>query len=143
MKDGHPDHTALTARNRPDHFTHRDGQVFAGLHLIVEVAGGAGLDDASRLERAFRDCATACGARILHLHTHRFSPQGLSGVAVLAESHITAHTWPEIGYGAFDIFMCGDADPWRAIPVLERVFETSDVRTRELRRGENLISEAE
>ncbi len=43
-------------------------------------------------------------------------------MAVLAESHISVHTWPEIGYGAFDVFMCGDADPWRAVDVLKAAF---------------------
>lgn len=68
---------------------------------------GTGLDDETRIRQAIRDCAGACGATLLHIHTHRFSPQGVSGVAVLAESHITVHTWPKIAYGAFDVFMCG------------------------------------
>ena len=52
------------------------------------------------------------------------------------------HTWPEIGYGAFDVFMCGDARPWLAVDVLKAAFETSDVRVRELRRGQGVVSEA-
>ncbi|NKX46239.1 adenosylmethionine decarboxylase [Roseicyclus persicicus] len=107
----------------------------AGVQLVIELRGGEGLDDAARIEQAFRDCVAACGARLLHLHTHRFSPQGVTGVAVLAESHITVHTWPEHGYAAFDIFMCGAADPWRAVPVLRRAFATEDVAVTELRRG--------
>jgi len=65
----------------------------------------------------------------------------VSGVAVLAESHISVHTWPEIGYGAFDVFMCGEADPWRAVAVLKRHFQTEDVRVKELRRGSGLVSD--
>ncbi len=127
---------------REDHFIRRDGTVFAGTHLIIEVVGGSGLDDEPRIQRAFRDCVTECGATLLHIHTHKFSPQGVSGVAVLAESHISVHTWPEIGYGAFDVFMCGDANPWRAVDVLKRHFHTQDVRVRELKRGEGLVEEA-
>ncbi|MBS0122957.1 adenosylmethionine decarboxylase [Thetidibacter halocola] len=127
---------------RDDHFIRRDGTVFAGTHLIIEVVGGHGLDDEPRIQQAFRDCVDACGATLLHIHTHKFSPQGISGVAVLAESHISVHTWPEIGYGAFDVFMCGDARPWMAVDVLACAFGTKDVRVKELRRGEGVVSEA-
>ncbi len=126
--------------DRADHFIRRDGAVFAGTHLIIEVVDGEGLDDEARIARAFRDCVAACGATLLHIHTHKFAPQGVSGVAVLAESHISVHTWPEARYGAFDVFMCGAADPWAAVPVLEQAFATPDVRVRELRRGEGLIA---
>ena len=124
---------------RADHFVRRDGKVFAGTHLIIEVIDGEGLDDQARVEQAFRDCVGACGATLLHIHTHKFSPQGVSGVAVLAESHISVHTWPEIGYGAFDVFMCGDAEPWRSVEVLRRAFEAGEVRVRELLRGEEVV----
>jgi S-adenosylmethionine decarboxylase len=130
---------ALAETGREDHFIRRGGRVFAGTHLIVEVVDGTGLDDEARIQRAFRDCVDACGATLLHIHTHKFSPQGVSGVAVLAESHISVHTWPEIGYGAFDVFMCGDAEPWRAVDVLSRAFETADVRVSELLRGDGLV----
>ena len=103
---------------------------------------GHGLDDEARIQQAFRDCVDTCGATLLHIHTHKFSPQGVSGVAVLAESHISVHTWPEIGYGAFDVFMCGDAQPWKAVDVLGRAFATADVRVKELKRGEGVVSEA-
>jgi len=125
--------------SRDDHFIRRDGKVFAGTHLIIEVVDGAGLDDEGRIQQAFRDCVETCGATLLHIHTHKFSPQGVSGVAVLAESHISVHTWPEIGYGAFDVFMCGDAEPWHAVDVLSRAFDTADVRVRELLRGDGLV----
>jgi S-adenosylmethionine decarboxylase len=126
-------------QSRDDHFVRRDGKVFAGTHLIIEVIEGQGLDDEARIQQAFRDCVTSCGATLLHIHTHKFSPQGVSGVAVLAESHISVHTWPEIGYGAFDVFMCGDAQPWRAVDVLRRAFSAGEVRVKELLRGEGLL----
>ena len=126
--------------DREDHFIRRDGKVFAGTHLIIEVMKGTGLDCEARIQNAFRKCVDVCGATLLHIHTHTFSPQGVSGVAVLAESHISVHTWPEIGYGAFDVFMCGDADPWRAVDVLKEAFATDHVEVRELLRGEELIA---
>jgi S-adenosylmethionine decarboxylase len=128
--------------DREDHFIRRDGKVYAGTHLILEVVDGFGLDDESRIQSAFREIVDTCGATLLHIHTHKFSPQGVSGVAVLAESHISVHTWPEIGYGAFDVFMCGDAQPWLAVDVLKRAFDTDDVRMKELLRGEGLVTEA-
>ena len=134
---------ALADSDREDHFIRRDGAVFAGTHLIIEVVDGHGLDDEARIQQAFRDCVDTCGATLLHIHTHKFSPQGVSGVAVLAESHISVHTWPEIGYGAFDVFMCGDAQPWKAVDVLKAAFATADVRVKELRRGEGLVEGAE
>ena len=127
---------------REDHFIRRGGKVFAGTHLIIEVVDGLGLDEEDRIQTAFRDCVEECGATLLHIHTHKFSPQGVSGVAVLAESHISVHTWPEIGYGAFDVFMCGDANPWNAVAVLRRHFRAGDVRVKELLRGEGLVREA-
>ncbi|MEX5565343.1 adenosylmethionine decarboxylase [Pseudophaeobacter sp. 1A16562] len=126
--------------DREDHFIRRDGKVFAGTHLIIEVMNGTGLDCETRIQNAFRKCVEVCGATLLHIHTHKFSPQGVSGVAVLAESHISVHTWPEIGYGAFDVFMCGDAEPWRAVGVLKEAFSTDQVEVRELLRGEELIA---
>ncbi|GIX14808.1 MAG: hypothetical protein KatS3mg118_2767 [Paracoccaceae bacterium] len=133
----------VLAEARKDHFIRRNGRVYAGTHLIIEVIGGDGLDSEARIQKAFRDCVEACGATLLHIHTHKFSPQGVSGVAVLSESHISVHTWPEIGYGAFDVFMCGDAEPWKAIDVLRRAFDAREIRVKELLRGEGLIEAAD
>ncbi|CUI00713.1 MULTISPECIES: adenosylmethionine decarboxylase [Leisingera] len=131
---------AVVESDREDHFIRKDGKVFAGTHLIIEVMKGTGLDCEERIQNAFRKCVEVCGATLLHIHTHKFSPQGVSGVAVLAESHISVHTWPEIGYGAFDVFMCGDAEPWKAVGVLKEAFNTDMVEVRELLRGEELIA---
>jgi S-adenosylmethionine decarboxylase len=131
---------ALAQADRTDHFICRDNKVFAGTHLIIEVMEGTGLDCEARIQDAFRRAAALCGATLLHIHTHKFSPQGVSGVAVLGESHITVHTWPEIGYGAFDVFMCGDADPWKAVEVFKDTFDTEEVAVRELLRGAELLS---
>jgi S-adenosylmethionine decarboxylase len=125
--------------DRDDHFIRRNGRVYAGTHLIIEVIGGEGLDCEARIQKAFRDCVDECGATLLHIHTHKFSPQGVSGVAVLSESHISVHTWPEIGYGAFDVFMCGEAEPWRAVDVLRRAFDAREIRVKELLRGDGLV----
>ena len=130
---------AHDGEDRKDHFVRRNGKIYAGTHLIIELAEAEGLDDPARIERAFLDAIEASGATLLHMHLHRFSPQGVSGVAVLAESHISVHTWPESGYGAFDVFMCGDADPHRAVDVLRRAFNAGIVQVMEIHRGEGLV----
>lgn len=118
-----------------DHFIVRDGQRCAGVHLIIDVHGAHRLDDRDHIEAAMRRCVVAAGATLLHIHLHRFSPEGVSGVAVLAESHISVHTWPENGYAAFDVFMCGDADPQACVPILRDAFDAERVEVHEILRG--------
>jgi len=114
---------AVPSQARADHFITREGVTFAGSHLIVDLWEAEGLDDQDRIEQAMRDAVEAAGATLLHIHLHTFTPNGgISGVAVLAESHISVHTWPERGYAAFDVFMCGSAEPRKALAVLERAF---------------------
>ena len=119
-----------------DHFITRDGVQFAGTHLLLDLWGAKHLDDKARIEQAMRDCVEACGATLLHIHLHHFTPSfGVSGVAVLAESHISVHTWPERDYAAFDVFMCGDAQPENAIAVLKRAFFPERIEVNEELRG--------
>ena len=66
---------------------------------------------------------------------HHFNPQGVSGVVVLAESHISIHTWPETGYVALDIFMCGSCNPYDSIPLLKEYFKPSNMQVIENKRG--------
>ena len=125
-----------------DHFIERDGEIFAGFHLIVDLWNGRGFDDQDLLEGTLRRMVEVAGATLLHIHLHRFSPNGgISGVAVLAESHISVHTWPERGYAAFDVFMCGDARPHEAIAVLRHAFEPDTLRVEEFRRGRDATAE--
>jgi S-adenosylmethionine decarboxylase len=119
-----------------DHFVCNNDRMFAGKHLIMDFWGARELDDPALMEATLRRCVEAAGATLLHIHLHRFSPTGgLSGVAVLAESHISVHTWPEKGFAAFDIFMCGDACPEMAGTVLKRAFQPRTVTVVEHLRG--------
>ena len=119
-----------------DHFIVRDGKEFAGSHLIIDFWGARNLDDIRLMDAAFRRAVELCGATLLHIHMHHFTPNGgVSGVAVLAESHISVHTWPERQYAAFDVFMCGHASPEKAIPVLQEAFQPERVEVREYLRG--------
>jgi S-adenosylmethionine decarboxylase len=119
-----------------DYFVERDGELFAGAHVLADLWGASHLDDEALIERALREAVDACGATLLHIHLHRFSDSGgISGVAVLAESHISVHTWPEREFAAFDIFMCGRCDPKNALPVLRRYFEPTDTVIGHHKRG--------
>ncbi|MDH5433138.1 MAG: adenosylmethionine decarboxylase [Gammaproteobacteria bacterium] len=124
------------ADERQDHFVKRNGIEFAGTHLIFDFWGATELDNLSRMEDALRESVAVAGATLLHIHLHHFTPNGgISGVAVLAESHISVHTWPERGYAAFDVFMCGDAEPEKTIAVLKRAFLPEHVNITEHLRG--------
>lgn len=120
----------------PDHFITRNGVTFAGSHLIIDLWEAEGLGDRNRIEQALIDAVKAAGATLLHIHLHTFSDGGgVSGVAVLAESHISVHTWPEKGYAAFDVFMCGDAEPDRAMDVFKAAFTPGRIVVGKHKRG--------
>jgi S-adenosylmethionine decarboxylase len=132
-----PKHQDINNSGAPaDHFVERDGIVFAGTHLILDLWGGKRLDDLELMERTLRECVDKCEATLLHIHLHHFSPNGgISAVAVLAESHISVHTWPERDFAAFDIFMCGHARPEEAISILKRAFVPKTITITENLRG--------
>jgi S-adenosylmethionine decarboxylase len=119
-----------------DYFVERDGVRFAGTHLLIDIWGASRLDEPELIDETLRAGALAAGATILHSHFHHFTPNGgVSGVVVLAESHISIHTWPERGFAALDIFMCGDCNPYKAIPLIKAAFTPTDVQVGEQRRG--------
>jgi S-adenosylmethionine decarboxylase len=92
-----------------------------GKHCILELynCNQSRLDDEAFLRTAITTAAKRAGATLLNLITHRFEPQGVTGLALLAESHISIHTWPESGYAAVDVFTCGDHTmPEKACQVL-------------------------
>lgn len=124
------------AEAQKDYFVEKDGVKFAGTHLLVDLWGARNLCDPDFIDRNLRDAAEAAGATILHSHFHHFSPNGgVSGVLVLAESHISIHTWPERDFAAVDIFMCGACDPYRSVPILKQAFAPASVQLGEQRRG--------
>ena len=126
----------VAADERDDHFAVRNGVRCAGVHLIIDLHGAKGLDDIDLVEATLRRCVDAAEATLLHIHVHHFQPNGVSGVAVLAESHISIHTWPDAGYAALDVFMCGKAIPDACIPVLREAFNPGRVEVNEILRGQ-------
>ena len=130
----HTSHTRETETE--DHFIVRDGMEYAGSHLILDLWGAKNLDKLDIMENAMREAVKVSGATLLHIHLHHFTPNGgISGVAVLAESHISVHTWPERDFAAFDVFMCGDAKPEMAIAVLKQHFSPSRMEVTDHLRG--------
>ena len=118
-----------------------------GEHLLLDLYGVAPalLRDAAALETALRDAADALGATILHAHLHRFDTVrtglpageqgGVTGVLLLAESHLSIHTWPEHGFAAIDAFMCGTGTTHAARAVFERALAPERIDVRVARRG--------
>ena len=124
------------ADNANDYFVVRDGVKFAGIHLILDLWQASRLDDPKFIAGVLERAARAANATVLHTHMHHFSPNGgVSGVVVLAESHISIHTWPERQYAAIDIFMCGKCDAYLSIPVLREAFRAGSVQLTEHKRG--------
>ena len=119
-----------------DYFVERNGVRYAGTHLIIDLWGATNLDDPGHIDAVLREAAIASGATILHGHFHHFSPNGgVSGVLVLAESHVSIHTWPERDYAALDIFVCGECDPYKALPAIKKGFLAERVQLAEHKRG--------
>ncbi|MEC9347499.1 MAG: adenosylmethionine decarboxylase [Pseudomonadota bacterium] len=141
IRDDRDDTGAFTDETgRKDFFIQRDGECFAGTHLLIDVRDGSRLDDLDHIDATLRACVEAAGATLLSIDLHHFTPNGgVSGVAILAESHISIHSWPEYGYAALDVFMCGAARPQDAVPVLRQAFGTDNVHVEEIRRGRGMV----
>jgi S-adenosylmethionine decarboxylase len=109
-----------------------------GRHLIVEYTGcdKKVLDNVRQLEKHMHGAVLRAGATIVRSVFHRYAPQGVSGVVVIAESHISIHTWPEYGYAAVDLFTCGETvDPHKAQEYLKLKLGAADAHVSELKRG--------
>jgi len=110
----------------------------SGIHLLADLSGIAAekLSDCATLESLLRDAAEAAHARVLFSHFHAFGDgQGVTGVVLLAESHISIHTWPEYGFAAADIFMCGDAQPELALTLIENALQPTLREVQAIRRS--------
>ncbi|MBI2864479.1 MAG: adenosylmethionine decarboxylase [Chloroflexi bacterium] len=107
-----------------------------GRHLMLELWGCQNLNSLDLISRSLREAADACGAVLLELVLHPFSPIGVTGVAVLSKSHMMIHTWPEEDYAAIDVFICqDDTEPAVVIPIFEKFFSPERVEAREIKRG--------
>ncbi|MBA4032477.1 MAG: adenosylmethionine decarboxylase [Planctomyces sp.] len=108
-----------------------------GQHVIIELWGcNSGIDDADLMKQAMLDAVKAARATLLYIDVHKFDPQGVTGVAVLTESHLSVHSWPEHGYLAADVFTCGNTTrPVAAAEVLCQYFQPTQFDVQEVIRG--------
>ena len=109
-----------------------------GRHVLAEVHGCRFevLNDIKRVQDIMVNAALEAGAEVREVVFHKFSPQGVSGVVVISESHLAIHTWPELGYAAVDVFTCGEkVDPWDACNYVAEKFGAEYVNASEIKRG--------
>ena len=118
-----------------------------GRHVLAEVydCDFDMLNDVNKVEEIMINAALEAGAEVREVVFHKFSPQGVSGVVVISESHLAIHTWPELGYAAVDVFTCGErVNPWDACNHLAEKFGAGHMTATEMKRGvlESLRKEA-
>lgn len=109
-----------------------------GRHVLSEIYGCSFdiLNDVKKVEKIMVNAALEAGAEVRECVFHKFSPQGVSGVVVISESHLAIHTWPELGYAAVDVFTCGDkVNPWDACNYLTEKFKAGHMTATEIKRG--------
>ncbi len=107
-----------------------------GNHILLSLYGSAFylLDDLDGIRAAFEKAVEACGATVLNRFSHKFDPQGVTIVYALAESHISAHTFPENGSVAIDVYTCGDMNARKGMDVLIEYFKPIEVSMKEVSR---------
>lgn len=114
-----------------------------GEHHIIELynCNTHDLDNLEKIEHALLEAANIAGATIIDSRFHKFSPQGVSGVVVIAESHLSIHTWPEVGYAALDLFTCNrDMEIKKALEMLRSVFRPEKMDVCTILRGRMAVS---
>lgn len=108
-----------------------------GRHIILEMWGCRNLNSVETAERALREMVAVLDVNLLDLRVYPFSPVGVTGIAIVSESHLVIHTWPEHGYAAVDIFTCGaPRDPQGAVGVLKEHFAPERIGVMEINRGQ-------
>jgi len=109
---------------------------YVGIHLIAEFWYGKIIENPKEIEKILIEAVKKAKNIPLKVTIHKFSPQGITGVVLLAESHLAIHSWPEIDYLAIDIFTCGEkAFPYKALDYLKKVFRPRKVEIKEIKRG--------
>ena len=111
-------------------------------HVLIDAWGSPAerLDDAEGIRALLERVVDMLGATLLDLSLRRFSPQGVTAVAMLAESHLALHTWPELNYFAADLFYCGAGDSEKAVQMLVDKLGAVEVRQRHVARGYDQMS---
>ena len=108
-----------------------------GRHVISELWGCnlITLNDVNRIEKIFVDAALRSGAEVREVTFHKFAPQGVSGVVIISESHLTIHSFPEHGYASIDVYTCGELDPNIAVNYIAEALHAKKRECIEIPRG--------
>ena len=116
--------------------TSKSKSKYAGIHLIVEFWSGKIIEDSKEIERILIGAVKAAHNTPLKIAIHKFQPQGITGIVLLAESHIALHSWPEFNYVAIDLYTCGDkSNPAKALAYLKKEFQPKKVEIKKFKRG--------
>jgi S-adenosylmethionine decarboxylase proenzyme len=109
---------------------------YSGIHLIAEFWYGKNIEDPKKIKEILIGAVKEANNTPLKVAIHKFQPQGITGIVLLAESHIALHTWPEFNYTAIDIYTCGDkANPEKALKYLKQELQPKKVEIKKLKRG--------
>ena len=109
-----------------------------GRHVIAELLGGNPnlLNDERYIRAILKEAAERAGGTVLDVTSHKFTPQGVTALALLSESHISIHTWPENSYAAVDVFTCGNhTNPQLACDFMKKSLECTVESVKVLERG--------
>lgn len=110
--------------------------VLPSVHLLIDFWTDENLKDPIFIEKILRQAAAVAGANVLNVMLHKFGDEGgVTGVALLAESHMSIHTWPEIDFIALDVFMCGECNAYAALDVFRAEFKPEKECVRDFKRG--------
>lgn len=111
-------------------------QKYSGIHLIAEFWYGKNIEDPKEVRKILIEAVKQADNTPLEIAVHKFQPQGITGIVLLAESHIAIHTWPEFNYTAIDIYTCGDkANPGKALEYLKEALQPKKVEIKKIKRG--------
>jgi S-adenosylmethionine decarboxylase len=92
-----------------------------GKHVILDLWGCKNLDSSEMIRKTLKEAVEICHVTLIEIKIHTFLPHGISGIALISESHISIHTWPEYKYAAVDVFTCGkNVDPYLALPIFRK-----------------------
>lgn len=106
------------------------------VHLTADLEVGCMVEDIQQVEDILYTAAKKANSTPLKVAVHKFSPHGITGVILLAESHIAIHSWPEFNYLAVDIFTCGrKSRPRKALEYIQKCFKAKEIKVQEINEG--------
>jgi S-adenosylmethionine decarboxylase len=126
-----------TKTKRSIHWVKEDQKrQYAGIHLLAEFWNGKVVEDKKKMEKILNTAVKKANNTPLKLTIYKFKPQGMTGIVLLAESHISIHTWPEYNYAALDFYTCGKkSNPFKALEYLKKELKPKKCEVKIIKRG--------